>query len=66
MPDFNDLFPEAPKNEPDEPQGIPIDGTFECQTCFEQVEQAIYDNVNTLLLWQCSNKHVSIIKDFKI
>jgi hypothetical protein len=64
MPEFDDMFP---KQQPKAPQGIEIDGEFECQHCDERVVGALYDQINSALVWRCkTHGHVSIIKDFKL
>lgn len=46
------------------PKGIPVDGAFGCQTCYEQCEDAEYFRVEKILKWKCSEGHVSYIEDF--
>lgn len=44
-------------------KGVTVDGTFYCQTCGEECEDAIYYPVGDLV-WKCPEGHVSIIEDF--
>lgn len=58
---FNEFIGQ-PKDEA--PKGMEIDGSFGCQVCYEQVEEAEYFQVERILKWKCSQGHVSFIEDF--
>jgi hypothetical protein len=46
--------------------GIPIDGSFQCQVCFEMVDEAEYFPTRRWLKWTCSESHLSYIEDFML
>lgn len=46
--------------------GVEIDGTFNCQSCSEVVDEALYDMQRRVLKWSCPEGHVSYIKDFSL
>lgn len=46
--------------------GIPIDGSFSCQMCFEVVDEAEYFPTRRLLKWVCSEEHLSYVEDFML
>lgn len=41
-----------------------IFGDFDCMVCREAVLEAFWDAVSNVLTWECSQGHVSGIKDF--
>lgn len=41
-----------------------IEGTFVCQTCFEDVGEAKLFRAEQLLMWTCSDGHKSWVEDF--
>ena len=45
---------------------VAIEGSFMCQTCDETVDDAFYLPESSLLAWECSQKHRSFIKDFRL
>jgi hypothetical protein len=50
----------------DAPVGTLIDGSFGCQVCHEQVDEAKYYVRERVLLWRCSQKHESFIEEFML
>ena len=50
-------------NHKEKPVGVTVDGTFFCQTCDENCDEAILYNGQDLV-WKCSKGHTSIIEDF--
>lgn len=51
---------------PQEPEHIVIDGSFGCQTCFEQVDEAKFYHADKMLVWICSHDHKSYIEEFNL
>ncbi len=43
-----------------------VEGCFECQWCYVNVEGAYYDPVKKTLTWYCENDHKSIIEEFHL
>lgn len=42
----------------------PIDGSFLCQFCDDDVDSAFYLPEHQILTWKCSNEHISKIEKF--
>ena len=40
------------------------EGGFDCQTCDEYVAEAFYDRPAAMMVWKCSDGHVSFLKEF--
>lgn len=59
---FSDFV--AQSQEAEAPKGMPIDGGFSCQTCYEQVDEAEYFRMEKILRWKCSEGHVSYVEEF--
>lgn len=60
-------FEDFMKSQVREPRkGMEIDGSFGCQTCDLEVEEAEYFNIEKVLKWKCANGHISYIEDFKL
>lgn len=62
MTKFSDFVAQAQQEEA--PKGMPVDGAFGCQTCYEQCDDAEYFRVEKILKWTCSEGHISYIEDF--
>jgi len=60
---FSDFIAQQPKQE-EAPKGLPVAGAFGCQTCFEQVDDAEYFQIEKILKWKCSEGHISYVEDF--
>ena len=58
---FNDFI-----NKDSQPEGIEIDGTFQCQTCHQYVDTALIIANKKILKWTCSQGHDSFIEEFSI
>lgn len=43
-----------------------VDGGFECHVCDEYVTSAYYDRASSLLVWKCSQGHLSHLKEFTL
>lgn len=54
------------KTEEERPRGMEIGGSFVCQTCYEQVEEAEWFQPERLLVWDCSQGHKSYIEGFSL
>lgn len=48
------------------PRGMEISGSFGCQVCFEQCDDAEYFRIEKILKWTCSEGHVSYVEEFDI
>lgn len=48
------------------PEGIVLDGTFNCQTCNVQVEEAEWFMAQKILRWVCPEGHTSYIEGFSL
>lgn len=46
--------------------GVPVDGSFVCMACDEQVDEAEYFPVEKILVWVCSKEHKSAIENFNL
>ena len=46
--------------------GVPVEGSFQCQICYEIVDEAEYFPTRRLLKWVCEDKHISYIEDFML
>lgn len=46
------------------PEGVVIDGTFGCQRCQEQANEAEWFVNEKILQWSCPDGHLSYIEDF--
>jgi hypothetical protein len=49
---------------PERPKGMEISGSFGCQTCYEQCDEAEYFMVEKILKWKCSEGHISYVEEF--
>jgi hypothetical protein len=54
----------AQSQEADKPEGMPVEGGFSCQTCYEQVDVAEYFRIEKILKWKCSEGHISYVEEF--
>lgn len=45
---------------------VPVEGTLQCQTCYEYVENGVYVPEAKVLTWKCSSGHVSLIEDINL
>lgn len=45
---------------------VKISGSFQCQTCGECVNNALYNPEKSELGWKCENGHISAIGGFDI
>jgi hypothetical protein len=59
-------FVAAGAKPPEKPQGMSLDGTYNCQLCGVQVDQATYYPVDSVLVWICPEGHKSFIKGFSL
>lgn len=50
----------------DEPTGVVFDGAFSCHGCDETVDEATWYERQKLLVWKCSQGHVSQIDEFTL
>lgn len=62
---FSD-FLNSQQQQPEPPTGMDIDGSFMCQFCPEQVDEATYFAIEKILLWKCSQGHKSFAEDFSL
>lgn len=42
------------------------EGSFDCQTCDEYVDKGYYDRTARLLVWKCSEGHISHVKEISL
>jgi len=48
------------------PVGMPIFGTFACQHCELDTDEATYYAVDSVLKWECPDGHVSFAENFRL
>lgn len=63
MSNYSKLF-EKPDKE--KPEMRPIGGSFECQVCGVDVDDARYYPTESLLVWECPENHKSHIEGFDL
>lgn len=47
-----------------EPEFMEVEGSFGCQLCFQQVDQAKYYPLDQILIWECPSGHKSYAEEF--
>ena len=63
MPDLNDILSNVKSKKKETQATIPVvGGTFACQECYEEVDNATHDVKKEILKWICSEGHVSTVK----
>jgi len=61
---FDDFMKASPqKTTPADQTGELVGGSFQCQRCYVEVEEAEYFHRERLLLWLCPEGHTSHIED---
>lgn len=58
--DFLDSISESSRPEPN------AKGSFDCQVCYEPVDEAHYDRQAMTLKWWCQDGHESVIKEIEL
>ena len=59
---FSEFIAQTPQAEA--PKGMEISGSFGCQTCYTQCDEAEYFSVEKILKWTCPDGHISYVEEF--
>lgn len=56
----------AKKAEKHESEHFAIGGSFSCQSCIDDADEAEYYPVEHLLIWKCQDGHTSYLENFSL
>jgi hypothetical protein len=63
---YSEILGEPKAAKAAKPEMHQIEGSFECHVCRELVDDARYYPTESLLVWECSEKHKSHIEGFDL